>query len=171
MSLVLYWAHFRIKNCDECTYKIFDGDLEKSSDLIFYDNNGSGTKKYNLQATDKNENVASCPFYVTFKSQQSGTVAELGYGDSKTFDVGIHTVKCISGRGRLVCECPVLQYDYNNCLVKVNGIQRDPFMYNTAVDVNPECGKTDQLILEVLPPITGTGNKEQPPGIKCSNNW
>ncbi|MBR6124936.1 pilus assembly PilX N-terminal domain-containing protein [Candidatus Saccharibacteria bacterium] len=161
-----------VKNCDECAYKIFDGDLEKSSDLVFYDNNGSGTKQYKLQATDKNENIASCNFNVAFKSQQGGTVVELDYGESpQTFDVGTHTVKCISGRGRLVCECPILQYDYNNCLVKVNGIQRDPFMYNIAVDGDPECGKTDQLILEVLPPIKGTGNKEQPPGIKCSNNW
>ncbi len=160
-----------VGNCDGCTYKIFNEDLEVSTDLVFYDLNGSGTKQYRLQVQDKNENVATCNFTVAFKSQQNADVAELPYnGDYITFDVGTHIVKCNNGSGQLVCECPVLHHEYNECVVRVNGSDKT-FMYNTSVDGDPKCGNIDQLSIEVLPPITGNGKKTQPSGVKCKHAW
>ena len=145
--------------------------MELSTDLVFYDLNGSGTKQYRLQVQDKNENVATCNFTVAFKSQQNADVAVLPYnGDYITFDVGTHIVKCNNGSGQLVCECPVLHHEYNECVVRVNGSDKT-FMYNTSVDGDPKCGNIDQLSIEVLPPITGNGKKTQPSGVKCKHAW
>lgn len=164
-----------VKNCNPCYYKIYDGETEKSDDLVFYDNGATGTKQYSLQATDSYGNTATCPFTVTFISQNSNIV-ELVYNDNyHTFDVGTHTIKCTTNKegnvGHLVCECPVLAHDYNDCAIIYNGTKKT-FMYNNTVDDSP-CGNlADPITIEVPSPIpAGNNKKEQPAGIRCKHSW
>ena len=183
-------------NCGEgCSYKIFDAgsDNERTSSsdpsLSFYDVNGTGTKSYKLQAMDSYGNKSSCTFKVSFASAQSsaavassnshsGKVIELKYnGNWQTFNTGKHTIKCIKNKdgntGHLVCQCPILDGNYNNCTIIYNNDKKTTLMYNQTVDGDgaDKCGNMNQVTIEVLPPITGNGKKTQPDGIQCMSGW
>ena len=170
-----------VKNCDGCTYKIFDEGLEKSSDLVFYDNNGSGTKQYLLQATDKNENKASCNFTVSFKSQSSESIL-LDYGaDWHFFSEGTHNIKCGGAGGRLVCKCPIAQWGYSNCRIQYNGTTVNLSASNTGgqtVDGSNDdpCKNDQETTLTILPPAQSNPNnqehaQQQGTGMYCMHAW
>ena len=166
-----------VNNCTGCTYKIFDGDLEKSSDLTFNDPNGSGTKQYRLQATDANENVATCNFKVSFSSEQQ--IENLGYnGGWKFYAEGSHKVKCTGSGGHLICKCPNPSWNYYDCRMMYDGKEvRVSVHQNSGMQVdgsNTQCYNDHVATIEILPPYT-TGNDQQVltqgSGMYCQHTW
>lgn len=169
-----------VNNCSGCTYKIFDGDLEKSSDLTFSDPNATGTKKYRLQATDVNDNVASCNFNVSFSSE-SNQATELQYGSNPSWEYfaeGSHKVKCTGNpySGRLICKCPNSAWNYYDCRMKYNGTEiRVSSNRSESVDgENSHCYNGYVASIEILSPYT-TGGKDQTltqgRGMYCAHTW
>ena len=168
-----------VNNCSGCTYKIFDGDLEKSSDLTFSDPNATGTKQYRLQATDVNDNVASCNFNVSFSSE-SNQATELKYGGSWVyFAEGSHKVKCYGkNSGHLVCKCPNTAWNYYDCRMLYNGTEIRVSPNQTSgmsVDgSNTQCYGDYVATIEILSPYT-TGNNNQTltqgRGMYCTHTW
>jgi hypothetical protein len=181
-----------VEGCIECSYKIYDGSIEKSTDLSFYDVNGSGKKTYKLQATDKFGNTAACNFSVTFRSQNSNEdIVELVYQGSETLlDVGTHKVKCkgenVNGdkinHGRLICKCPITQWDYYNCKVEVNGKMTELISQSGFQSVdgeNDRCYDDKVVTVKVYAPgpYKNLGNDnngkvhEQSNGVYCRHDW
>ena len=168
-----------VNNCSGCTYKIFDGELEKSSDLTFSDPNATGTKKYRLQATDVNDNVASCNFNVSFSSE-SNQATELKYDGSWVyFAEGSHKVKCYGkNSGHLVCKCPNTAWNYYDCRMRYNGTEIRVSPNQTSgmsVDgSNTQCYGDYVATIEILSPYT-TGGKDQTltqgRGMYCAHTW
>ena len=172
-----------VKNCSSCSYKIFYEDLEKSSDLIFYDREATGTKQYRLQATDINDNVANCNFNVSFNSQSSSTVV-LNYNYSNDwhyFSEGTYDIKCEGNGGRLVCKCPNAEWGYSNCKIQYHG---------TVVEVKPSqsggqtvdgskddiCHSGYETTITILPPNSANPSvqenaKQQGKGMYCQHSW
>ncbi|SHN00123.1 pilus assembly PilX N-terminal domain-containing protein [Fibrobacter sp. UWB7] len=172
-----------VKNCSSCSYKIFYEDLEKSSDLIFYDREATGTKQYRLQATDINDNVANCNFNVSFNSQSSSTVV-LNYNSSNDwhyFSEGTYDIKCEGNGGRLVCKCPNAEWGYSNCKIQYHG---------TVVEVKPSqsggqtvdgskddiCHSGYETTITILPPNSANPSvqenaKQQGKGMYCQHSW
>lgn len=168
-----------VNNCSGCTYKIFDGELEKSSDLTFSDPNATGTKKYRLQATDKNDNVANCYFNVSFSSSQ--TEEKLSHGGGEIFFTeGTHKVTCFGHQyqGHLVCRCPTTQWNYYDCRMRYNGTEiRINSNQTSGMSVdgsNTQCYNGYTASIEILPPYT-TGNNQQVnkqgSGMYCRHDW
>ena len=171
-----------VNNCSGCTYKIFDGDLEKSSDLTFSDPNATGTKQYRLQATDVNDNVASCNFNVSFSSESNQTTT-LVRSDNPSwvyFAEGSHKVKCSGNQysGHLVCKCPNTAWNYYDCRMRYNGTEiKVSANQSSGMSVdgsNTQCYNGYVASIEILSPYT-TGNDNQKltqgRGMYCAHTW
>jgi hypothetical protein len=169
-----------VNNCSGCTYKIFDGELEKSSDLTFSDPNATGTKKYRLRATDVNNNVANCDFNVSFNSESNQTTT-LVHSDNPSWEYfaeGSHKVKCTGKQysGHLVCKCPNSAWNYYDCRMKYNGTEiRVSSNQSVSVDgSNSQCYNNYVATIEILSPYTTGYNNQtltQGRGMYCAHTW
>lgn len=170
------------ENCEGCSYKIWDGNIEKdiNSDFSFYDPGATGKKTYKFEAKDKYDNKAACNFDVTFKGHGSTNIT-LAYGGTWTkLNEGSYQITCGGRGGQLVCKCINAEWGYSHCQISYDG--------NT-VDINPTqqggqsvnlsgnlCrdGYTASVI--VLPPLPRNPNnqetaKQQAKGIECKQDW
>ena len=184
-----------VDNCEEpCTQRIINSEgLQKNenNEHWFYDLGSTGTKKYTFQVTDGYGNTRACDFDVTFKSNTNNQNADyvLRYGQEQFLNTGTHKVKCTHKNdkgepnenlyGRLICRCPIAQWDYYNCMVEVDGKKTEIYSergYQTVDGENNKCQRDNTVTITIYPPnkynIDNSGKThEQESGVYCQHNW
>ena len=173
-----------VTNCNGCTYKIFDGDIEKdNSGFTFNDPNGTGTKAYKLQATDSYGNSTQCGFTVTFNSTSNNTV-DLPYENKDIwhfFEEGLHKITCSGSGGNLICKCPNAEWGYSKCNINYNGTDVQLSPSNSGGQAvggakNDQCkdGFTTTIIVQspnARDPNVQEFAKQQSKGMYCKHSW
>ena len=176
-----------VDNCAEpCIHKIINSEgLQKNenNEHWFYDLGSTGTKKYTFQVTDGYGNTRACDFDVTFKSNASNQDVDhtLAYGTEQFLNTGTYKIKCTGDHGRLICRCPIVQWDYYNCMVEVDGKKTEIYAeqgYQTVDGENNKCQQQNVVTIRVYAPdkyrSDGNGGNRvhnQSSGAYCQHNW